>query len=157
MKKSECPGIIVPNYHLGHRLNLATIKLSYNLGLLVDSAFSQICGSTYQRSHFRILNSGIRVDPWTCSVQLKVTIADKIFSVHFVVQVYFWLTISKTKLIFLVFGPSWSADQALGNGISAWRPEDTDLSPWILITLKEKQRIQAIQGNDFKWRNSLHI
>ena len=49
-------------------------------------------------------------------------------------------------MILLVYSPEWSSDQALGNGISAWRPKNDDPAPWISIKLKEKYRIQAIQG-----------
>ena len=49
-------------------------------------------------------------------------------------------------MILLVYSPKWSSDQALGNGISAWRPKNDDPAPWISIKLKEKYRIQAIQG-----------
>ena len=49
-------------------------------------------------------------------------------------------------MILLVYSPEWSSDQALGNGISAWRPTNDDPAPWISIKLKEKYRIQAIQG-----------
>ena len=47
---------------------------------------------------------------------------------------------------FLVYSPEWSSDHALGNGISAWRPKNEDPAPWISIKLKEKYKIQAIQG-----------